>query len=298
MSLEKTLKRLILPKTSYRTIKTTQFSEAASQVVTTALGNEGLDLLLWIQERIDDGSIVISGAGNTDLSIGTHDWQSIEILSSTGDSVVIPAATDTLAGLMTSADKVDLAFLLGDHQSAIQFQDEGSNLGLAGTVNTIDFTGSAIQAIRTGNKVTVNVTGGSGTGIMETESDNTLILYTRKFGAGVPSASRAGGISTITAPSGVSILSVAVKGQSSDLSGDNSFKIVINGVPGTGLLAYPTVSKWNLSGAAPSDAVPHIQDIDNTPGVQITNGTAGTSVTVKIINLNAFTNWVIKLGWL
>lgn len=298
MGLEKTLKRIIIPKSGYKAIKTTQFAEMGSQVVTTALGNEGLDLLLWIQERINDGDIIISGgSGTTNLSLGTQTGTTLDIDSSSGTSVTLPSATSSLAGLMSATDKSALDGLVADHQTEIQFQNEGSNLGTPGTVDTVDFVGSGVNASRVGDKVTVTVSS-SGVPLFETESDNTLIVFYRTSGVGTPSASRAGGTSTITAPSGVRIVSVAVKGQTSDLAGDNSFKINVFGVPGDELLAYPTVAKWNLSGAAPSESVPHILDIDNTPGVQVIGGTSSANITIKLINLNSFTNWVIKLGWL
>jgi hypothetical protein len=46
----------------------------------------------------------------------------------------------------------------------VQYQSAGTNLGTAGTVDTINFTGSAVTATRTGNTMTVNVVGG-GSGI-------------------------------------------------------------------------------------------------------------------------------------
>jgi hypothetical protein len=45
-------------------------------------------------------------------------------------------------------------------QEPIQFQDEGINLGAAGTVDTVDFVGSAVTAARVGDKVTVTINGG------------------------------------------------------------------------------------------------------------------------------------------
>lgn len=51
---------------------------------------------------------------------------------------------------------------VGGGQTSILFQDEGSNLGTQGTVDTIDFTGAGVAASRIGNKVTVNVTSGGG----------------------------------------------------------------------------------------------------------------------------------------
>ena len=297
MSLEQSQKYIYLPKAAYKLIKTTQFAEAGAQIVTTALGNEALNLLLWIQERINAGDIIISGTGATDLSLGNQTATTLDIDSSSGTSVTLPSATTSLAGLLSATDKSILDGLSADHQTEVQFQDEGSNLGTAGTVDTVDFVGSGVNAARVGNKVTVTVSS-SGVPLLETESDNTLIVFYRTSGVGTPTAARAGGVSTITAPSGVRIVSVAVKGQTSDLAGDNSFKINVYGVPGDELLAYPTVAKWNLSGAAPSDAVPHVLDLDNTPGVQVVGGLASSNITVKLINLNSFTNWVIKLGWL
>lgn len=46
-------------------------------------------------------------------------------------------------------------------QAALQFQDEGSNLGTAGTVTTLNFTGGGVTASRAGNAVTVNVPSGA-----------------------------------------------------------------------------------------------------------------------------------------
>lgn len=186
-------------------------------------------------------------------------------------------------------------------QKGITFKDEGVALGTVSTVDEVDFTGSGVTATRVGNKVTVAVSGGGGGGgstIQVVESDSTIIMYEVLSGTPVVSASRTGGVQTIAVASGtVRILSVATKGATADLAGDNSFKIIVNGVLGTSLLAYPNISKWNLSGGAPSDAVPDTQDIDNTPQVQVSAGTAGTSITIKVINLNAYTNWVIKAVW-
>lgn len=52
----------------------------------------------------------------------------------------------------------------GGSQAALQFQDEGINLGAAGTVDTVDFTGSGVVASRIGNVVTLVITGGGGGG--------------------------------------------------------------------------------------------------------------------------------------
>ena len=54
------------------------------------------------------------------------------------------------------------ASLGGSGQVPIQFQDEGSNLGTAGTATTVNFTGAGVTASRATNTVTVNVPGGAG----------------------------------------------------------------------------------------------------------------------------------------
>lgn len=50
-------------------------------------------------------------------------------------------------------------------QASIQFEDEGTNLGTSGTVDEVDFIGSGVTASRSGDKVTVNIPGGSGSAV-------------------------------------------------------------------------------------------------------------------------------------
>src|SRR6185312_11674188 len=47
-------------------------------------------------------------------------------------------------------------------QTAIQFKDEGVNLGTSGTVDTVDFVGGGVTATRIGNVVTVTIPAGGG----------------------------------------------------------------------------------------------------------------------------------------
>lgn len=48
----------------------------------------------------------------------------------------------------------------GGSQAAIQFEDEGTPLGAAGTVDTVDFVGAGVTAARVGDVVTVTIAGG------------------------------------------------------------------------------------------------------------------------------------------
>lgn len=68
-----------------------------------------------------------------------------------------PYVTATL----TAPHNIEMTF---GFQYPIQFQDEGSNLGTAGTVLTLNFVGSAVTATRVGSVVTVTITGGGGSG--------------------------------------------------------------------------------------------------------------------------------------
>lgn len=53
---------------------------------------------------------------------------------------------------------------LDTKQDDIQFQDDGSNLGTAGTAAVVNFTGAGVTASRATNTITVNVPGGGGAG--------------------------------------------------------------------------------------------------------------------------------------
>jgi Chaperone of endosialidase len=50
--------------------------------------------------------------------------------------------------------------VLDTKQADLQFQNEGVNLGTAGDVSSVNFTGAGVTASRVGNAVTVDVTGG------------------------------------------------------------------------------------------------------------------------------------------
>jgi hypothetical protein len=58
----------------------------------------------------------------------------------------------------------DISIDLSVKQTNIQFQNKGVSLGTSGTVDVINFTGAPVTASRTGNTVTVDVTGGGGGG--------------------------------------------------------------------------------------------------------------------------------------
>lgn len=64
-------------------------------------------------------------------------------------------------------------------QSGIQFEDEGVDLGLPGTVDEVDFVGDGVTATRVGNKVTVTIPGtgsSGGGGSAKLEVDTTQVV--------------------------------------------------------------------------------------------------------------------------
>jgi hypothetical protein len=150
-------------------------------------------------KTINSNSILGSGnltiANITNLTYTANPTNGI-VESDTGTDATIPATDATNAGLFLPAEKTKLAgiatgatanqtdaFLLDranhtgtqpissitnlqtsldNKQINIQFQDEGGNLGTAGTVDIINITGSSLTATRTGNTLTINGTGGGG----------------------------------------------------------------------------------------------------------------------------------------
>ncbi len=71
-----------------------------------------------------------------------------------------PSGSIASTTVQTALNELD-----GEKNVNLQFQEEGTNLGTSGTVNTLNFTGANITASRVGNVVTVDVTGGSGGGV-------------------------------------------------------------------------------------------------------------------------------------
>ncbi len=102
------------------------------------------------------------------------------------------------------------------------------------------------------------------------------------------------GTGTFTIPEGVKLVSARIHGTSSDLQ-SNMFSIVFAGhfLNGTKDTLYPPiVTKYDRAlDIEPSEAIPYVYDIDNTPQIQIT----GTNpLKLRVINLNGIVNWGLK----
>ena len=100
--------KIILPLSNVKKKKNSQFGE---NPVGFGPSNEGIDLAVWIQENIDDGTIDAGGGGTPgsgNLSLGTRTSTTLDVNIDTGTDVTLPAATTTQAGLLSSTDKTKL----------------------------------------------------------------------------------------------------------------------------------------------------------------------------------------------
>lgn len=133
-------------------------------------------------DGIADGADVFIG---TDLAIGTHDADSIDITSSTGADITLPQATTSLAGLMSAADKTSLdslvtdlgvfadnVFQLHDNTDSTKkavFELSGIATGVTRTISIPNATGTIVLTGNTGtlqnktldNTNTINVKTGN-----------------------------------------------------------------------------------------------------------------------------------------
>lgn len=106
---------------------------------------------------------------------------------------------------------------------------------------------------------------------------------------------KSSGIGTFVIPEGIKLISARVHGISSDLN-SNSFSVIFAGHYLNGNvddLYPPTVVKYDraLEGN-PSEGVPYVYDLDNTPQVQITGI---NPLKIRVVNLNGIYNWGLKI---
>lgn len=106
---------------------------------------------------------------------------------------------------------------------------------------------------------------------------------------------KSSGIGTFVIPEGIKLISARVHGISSDLN-SNSFSVIFAGHYLNGNiddLYPPTVVKYDraLEGN-PSEGIPYVYDLDNTPQVQITGI---NPLKIRVVNLNGIYNWGLKI---
>lgn len=102
-------KELIIPDNIGKTQKTTQFGP--NPVTGGSASNEGTNVRELIQQWIDDGDLDTGAGGSPgsgNLSLGTITSTTVPVLIDTGTDVTLPAATTSLAGVLTATDKTKL----------------------------------------------------------------------------------------------------------------------------------------------------------------------------------------------
>lgn len=105
-------KKIVLSANLIKQMITTSIPGSYGHMTTAGPGNEGVDLAEWINERIDDGTISSpSSPSATNLSF-IRDATTVTVESDTGTDAILPAATSTLAGVMTGSDKTNLSSLI------------------------------------------------------------------------------------------------------------------------------------------------------------------------------------------
>lgn len=101
-------KKLVLAANLIKSTVTRSLPGSHGQLTTAGPGNEGVEMVEWINERIDDGSITaISFPSTTNLSY-SNTINTVTVISDTGTDAILPAASTTLAGVMTASDKTSL----------------------------------------------------------------------------------------------------------------------------------------------------------------------------------------------
>jgi hypothetical protein len=153
---------------------------------------------LWFQPStgklfIYDGAgwLVVASGGDTDLGLGVVDAVSVEVTSSTGSNVQLPAATGTTAGLLTAADKLIIDESVPTWElngSILQPVDDTYDVEIGGGNISLNADGSATLAggfcqISSNGQVEVRRDGnlyqgrkGDGTYVFTVEVDGTVKL--------------------------------------------------------------------------------------------------------------------------
>jgi hypothetical protein len=101
-------------------------------------------------------SLVLGQGTSAQTALGAATNGQLPIGSTGADPVLAALTAGSGISITNGAGSITIA-ATGSSQAQIQFQDEGSDLGATGTVDTVNFTGSGVTASRASNTVTVNI---------------------------------------------------------------------------------------------------------------------------------------------
>jgi hypothetical protein len=145
-----------------------------------------------------------SGSGATNLGVTTADSQ-LTVTSSSGTSAVLPAATTSLAGVMTSTDKTKLDGMASGataNATNAELRDRGTHTGLQLASTISDFASAArvqvLGAVVAGTNITATTSGTGATAVTTIAAAGTNISSTRTMTA-VTVTSSTGGSGSIPA---------------------------------------------------------------------------------------------------
>lgn len=159
-------KKLIIGANLVKNTITTSIPGYYGSVTVGGPGNEGIEMVTWINERIEDGSIEVSpSSGNTNLSY-IRNSTTVTVESDTGNDAILPVATTSLAGVMGASDKVNL-------NSLITLSGVSANATHLGT-----FTGSIIPDNSTIKAAIQSLETAIGSGGLPAGSNGDILLYT------------------------------------------------------------------------------------------------------------------------
>lgn len=141
---------------------------ALSASLTTASTTGDVELTLYrngvemLTSRItieESEGTSLTAATQPEAIAGQLDW-----LAGDKIEIYLTAAGVAATGLKLSIGYASTVVIDGTPtgQTAIQFKDEGTNLGAAGNVATLDFTGPGVEVTRVGSTVTVNIPASTG----------------------------------------------------------------------------------------------------------------------------------------
>jgi hypothetical protein len=223
-----------------------------------------LALTGYVQVTPQTGTVTMKGASSlypATLSINAANWVF-------GYNLTTPIVIDTLGKLQLNAVSGTLSRLYGENAS-----------GELVYTTSFDLDGTQIYEY---NRDSVSIRA----------TDTTVTVVT------------ADGSATINVPSGVTLLSASVRGDGTSLDGSNDFAVVINTTSTnfntsiSNMIApdVAVISTAAILAGGPSPAAPFIYDEGSSPQRQIT-ALGNGDITVKIIALNAYSNWAIKLNF-
>jgi hypothetical protein len=218
----------------------------------------------YVQVTPQNGTITMKGASSAypaTFSISSANWVF-------GYNATTPIIIDTLGKLQLNAVSGTLSRLYGENSS-----------GELVYTTSFDLDGTQIYEYNR-DSVTIRAT------------DTTVTVVT------------ADGSATINVPSGVTLFSASVRGDGTSLDGSNDFVVVINTTSTnfntsiSNMIApdVAVISTAAILAGGPSPVAPFIYDEGSSPQRQITALGSG-DITVKIIALNAYSNWAIKLNF-